>query len=392
LKKKPIYFVVSHPIQYMVPLYQELEKDETLDVRVFYCSDETLNGSIDKQFGVKIKWDIPLLDGYKFEFLKNNSWKPSINNGFFGIINFSIISRMWKIPKGFVIINGWMSFTYILTFFFAKLFRHKVAIRCEAPFFKESVKGGIKQYIRFIFLKWILFKVFIDTFLYIGNQNKKFYEHFGVSSHKLFFTPYAVDNSRFQQLNLFNTKDRLRRKLSLENDYFIVLFTGKFYDVKRPLDLILAYEKMTYPSKRLVMVGDGVMKKDMETIVKERNIQNVNFPGFKNQSEIPDYYAVADVLVLCSESETWGLSVNEAMNFKLPIIVYNTVGCADNLVEDNKNGFIIPKGDICEIAKKLDFLAYKTEFSKTAGEESYKLVKNYSILQIINGIKLAVNA
>lgn len=80
--KKRFVFIVSHPIQYFSPLFQLMAKDDEVDLLVLYCSDENVKGHIDKGFGVEVKWDIPLLEGYNYKFLKNNSWKPFIFNGF----------------------------------------------------------------------------------------------------------------------------------------------------------------------------------------------------------------------------------------------------------------------------------------------------------------------
>ena len=75
-----IIFINSHPIQYFAPLYQHLAKDPSFKVQVIYLTDETVNGYLDEQFGVDVTWDIPLLKGYEFVFLKNYSWKPSMKN------------------------------------------------------------------------------------------------------------------------------------------------------------------------------------------------------------------------------------------------------------------------------------------------------------------------
>ncbi|MBL0024757.1 MAG: glycosyltransferase [Saprospiraceae bacterium] len=92
------------------------------------------------------------------------------------------------------------------------------------------------------------------------------------------------------------------------------------------MDLIKAFELASIENKSLVMVGDGILKSNMEQYILDSKIDRVILPGFINQSEISKYYIASDVLVLCSESETWGLSINEAMNFRLPIILNENIG------------------------------------------------------------------
>ena len=67
---KPVIFINSHPIQYFAPLYKLIASQTDINLNVWYCSDETVNGFIDKEFGVNVKWDTPILDGYNFTFFQ----------------------------------------------------------------------------------------------------------------------------------------------------------------------------------------------------------------------------------------------------------------------------------------------------------------------------------
>ena len=96
---KPVIFLNSHPIQYFAPLYRQIHSDNRVPLTVWYCSDESIRGKMDKGFGKKVKWDIPLLDGYESVFLKNRSWKPSIHKGFWGLFNPGIVHELYKQPK-----------------------------------------------------------------------------------------------------------------------------------------------------------------------------------------------------------------------------------------------------------------------------------------------------
>lgn len=388
-----IVFVTTHPIQYIVPLYQELAKEGTLDFQVIYLTDETIKGSFDKHFGREIKWDLPLLDNYNYKFLTNYSWKPSLNTGFWGLMNFGIIPYLWKQPsKSVIIISGWSNLSFILTIIFAKLFGHHCAFRMEAPLYKEENRTGILNIIRYQSLSF-MFRYFIDYSFYIGSQNKAFYEKFGLKPEQLFFTPYCVDNKRFREGfdNLRTYKSEIREKLKIPLDSYVILFTGKFYDIKRPFDLLNAYVDADIDNKFLIMVGDGIMMSDIQKYVKESELNTIQLPGFKNQTEISEYYVIADIFVLCSESETWGLSVNEAMNFNLPIILYDSVGCGPDLLLDSVNGKLVKKGNILELRKALEFYGNDSLERERAGVESKRIIKDFSFEKIIDGLKLALS-
>lgn len=344
---KNVIILNTHPIQYFAPLYK-YAAEQGLPLEVWYCSDESLRAVKDTQFGVDVKWDIPLLEGYRSRFFKNHSWKPSHFNGFFGLINMGVWGKLITSSKSVVIIYGWSNLTFLLAFMFAALRGHTVCLRAETPWNQERLKGE-KNIRRKKFLLGKLLFSFIDRFLYIGTQNKLFYQNMGVKEDNLFYTPYAVDNQRFQQAaaEYLPQKDSLRQKFDIPAKSKIVLYSGKYMQKKRPLDLLKAFQLLHDENAWLLMVGDGELRTEMDALIKKENIKNVLLTGFINQSEIPKYYAMADVFVMCSEvGETWGLSVNEAMNFNLPVIVTDICGCSGDLVQPGKNGFIYPCGEI----------------------------------------------
>ena len=82
---KRLAIIVSHPIQYFSPWFQALAEVQDLHLRVFYGSRHGVDVSLDTEFNQEFAWDIPLLEGYEFEFVKNNSWCPRVGSGFFGI-------------------------------------------------------------------------------------------------------------------------------------------------------------------------------------------------------------------------------------------------------------------------------------------------------------------
>jgi len=134
-------------------------------------------------------------------------------------------------------------------------------------------------------------------------------------------------------------------------------------------------------------VGDGYLRKQLEAYVEERKLKNVFFGGLKNQTELPYYYAIADIFVLPSGlGETWGLVVNEAMNFELPVIVSDLVGCWQDLVKNGRNGFVFETGDIAQLAGFLEMLIESPETRKALGRESLKIIESYSYEKTIGGI------
>ena len=386
-----LYFL-SHPIQYFSPLLKELAKKT--DLEVCYFSDVSLKLNKDAGFGTAIKWDIPLLEGYQSEFLKN--WRSSgpLTNSFFDVFNPSVITKLWKTKHKIVVVNGWSYSSNWLVFIFGKLFGKKIWMRAENPLHKELTKSPKLLFIKKIILKHILFKLFIDKFLYIGSQNKAFYQFYGVNEESRYiFTPYAVDNKQFQTEKLKFSKNinELKTELQVDSDKKIILFSGKYIEVKRPLDLLEAFKMLNNPDYLLIFVGEGKLRKQMEDYVKQNGLQNVLLTGFVNQSQISKYYAIANVFVMCSEMETWGLSLNEAMNFELPVVISCTSGSSFDLVKDGVNGYIFQKSDVNELAKKIESVLLSEENLRKMGKESLEIINQYSIDVIVENIKKQIN-
>jgi glycosyltransferase involved in cell wall biosynthesis len=392
MKKYKVAFLISHPIQYFSPLFKEMASQKEIELKVYYCSDESVRGMKDKGFGIDLKWDIPLLEGYEYKFLKNYSPKPSIFNGFFGLMNFSIIDELRKGKYDVLIVHGWNYLTNIIGIIVAKLFGIKIFIRGDNPLNQEIKKSKYKIFIKKIILKNFLFKI-IDAFLYVGEENKNFYKFYGVPENKLFFTPYAVDNEKFIKgyENFIKEKDKIKRENGISKDKSVILFCGKLIEKKRPMDLLFAYEKINLKNKALVYVGDGILRRKIENYVKEKGIKDVYLLGFKNQSELPKYYAIADIFVLPSSiGETWGLVVNEAMCFNLPIIVSDMVGCAKDLVKHGENGFIYPVGDIEKLKEYMEKLLKEKDLREKMGRNSLKIVSKYTYKKDVEGILEAI--
>lgn len=392
MKNQRVAYFLSHPIQYFSPLLKAMAKE--CDLHVYYFSDASIKGSIDKGFGRSVQWDAPLLEGYNYKFLKNYSRRPSLDNHFFDIFNPGIIKILKKEKASVVIVNGWTYSSTLMTIFFARICGKKVWLRAENPLNQELNKNKKILLLKRLFLKNFLFKFFISKCLYIGSESKLFFEFYGVPVSKLIYTPYAVENLFFseQYSELKNNLNEIRKQLGLPTDKLIILFSGKYITKKRPLDILQAFLLLNNNNYALVMVGEGELRKEMENFILKNNLKNVYLTGFINQSVIPKYYAVADVFVMCSGvGETWGLSVNEAMNFKKAVIVSKTCGCCPDLVQQGENGFAFEEGNIKALAAYLRTVLNNQNFRTSAGEKSSEIVRGFSISQIVKNLMASLN-
>lgn len=388
--KKKLAIITSHPIQYQAPLWKKISADSEIDSHVYFCWNPQKNQNFDREFNQKIIWDTPLFDGYKYSFLRNFSPCPSSN--FWGQINFGIVNELFRCRYDAVLVHGWNSFTNWLVFFIAPFLDLKIILRGENPLMHEAGKNKIKNFLKRMCLNWLFKRV--RAFLYIGEENKKFYIFYGAPKQKLIFCPYAVDNDRISRAcEIFSeNKSALRAELGIGADSIVILFMGKLIDKKRPLDLLMAYKRLKNTNTHLLFIGDGDLKPKLEKYVRDHAVANVQFLGFKNQTELPRHYAIADLLVLPSEAgETWGLVVNEAMCCNLPIIVSDKVGCGPDLVKQGVNGLIFECGSPEKLELALEKLIIRQNNLKMFGEASRQIIKNYSFDRNMQAVKQALN-
>jgi len=385
---------MSHPIQYQVSLLKNISMANGIDLEVYFYWDFGYKDTYDHEFDSNIKWDLPLLDGYKNRFLKNFS----INKGthFFGCINPSVIFTVLFKRHDVVMLFGWALFSNWLVFLSALLSRTPILLFAESPLSHELVKTGIFNKFRQKLLKG-LFSL-IDGFIYIGEENKAFYESYNIPKSKLYFAPYAVDNTRHLKSKNEIEISGIRSDISIEKvpNSVVILFVGKLIEKKRPMDLLKSFKRLQDDSSNhktlLWFVGDGEQRKELKEYVEEHQIGNVKFWGFQNQTELPHLYALGDIFVLPSGyGETWGLVVNEAMCYAKPIVVSDLVGCGRDLVTPN-NGFIVPYSDSKKMANAIQLLVENDQLRLDFGKESERIIKNFSQEICAEKIVIAVSS
>ncbi|WP_282112655.1 glycosyltransferase [Maribacter stanieri] len=361
--------------------------EKGVKTEAWYCSDDSIKGGFDKEFGVNITWDIPLLKGYHYRFFKNSSWKPSIFNGFFGLINLGVLIQLFREPKAVIVVHGWNYFTHFMVLMLGKLRGHTICLRNDMPLSHEFYKQGWKQKIKKIGLKYFLFPR-VNKFFYIGYQNKLFYKSYNIGDTRLVSCPYAVDNERFgEQYKLLSPKiSEIKHTMGIPAGDKIIIFSGKYIEKKRPLDLLQAFKNLNSPNCWLIMVGEGELRATMEAYIMQHSLKQVILTGFVNQSKIAEYYAIGNVFVMCSSlGENWGLSVNEAMNFDLPLLLSDLTGCSNDLVKEGNNGYVFKTGDVDALTIKLNEILLKNQLSWSTSSKS--IIDDYDFNTIIKNLR-----
>jgi len=381
--------LATHPIQYQAPWHAYLAAHPEISLKVFFCHDYGVRPQ-KSSWGVEnFTWNAPLLEGYEFEFLPNWSTHPGPER-MTGSFNPHILARMVNEQFDAWILNGWGDPTSLMALAAGRALGRKLLLRVETNLLAPVSLG--KRTFRRILRPWILNRC--AGFLAIGRANANFYRHYGVPEEKIFSVPYSANNDRWRaEAEIHATRvEEARRALAIASDAVVFLFCARFDPVKRIFDLLEAFERVAAVHDRahLVLVGSGPLLEDAKA--RASTIPRTTFLGFRNQDAIAEVYALSDVIVLPSSSETWGLVVNEAMNFANAVIVSDRCGCGLDLVEGRGTGTVFPAGDVPALEAAMVRFVVDEAALRAAQSNARAVVQNYSYRTGAEGVLEALHS
>jgi len=376
--------ITTHPIQYYAPVFKLLHERNKISVNVYYTWGEKALDKYDPGFGQKVAWDIPLLDGYPYEWVLNTSRDPGTHH-FKGIVNPNLVEQINKWHPDAILFFGWAYQGHLKAI---RYFKNKIPIffRGDSTLLDEPV--GVKSILKSIVLKWVYRH--IDHAFYVGTRNKDYFKKYGLKDSQLSFAPHAIDNERFAEDKHIEAQ-LLREKLGINSNEILILFAGKLESKKSPLLLLEAFLNINRPGTHLIFVGNGVLENDLKS--GAGSAENIHFMPFQNQKSMPIVYHASDLFCLPSQGpgETWGLAVNEAMACGKAILVSDKAGCAVDLVKEDYNGAIFLSNQVGDLTDKLAKLINSKAVLQEYGRNSRDLIKNWSFEHIAEAIENRLN-
>jgi glycosyltransferase involved in cell wall biosynthesis len=388
--RKRIAIVTTHPIQYQAPWFRALAARTDLEMKVFFCHEATAEEQSSAGFGVKFDWDLPLLEGYSYSFLKNVASRPTIGE-FSGLDTPEIKNIIRRERFDAVIVNGWHFKSAWQTFRACWQTKTPVMARGDSTLYNQ--RDPLKKILKWPYYRWFIPK--LDACLAVGKWSREYYLHYGARADRVFLVPHVIDDHYFarESVSLKTERAAIRREWGLDEEAAVFLFAGKFIDVKRPMDFVRAIEQASGRDHSLMglMVGDGPLRAACEGYSRQNNVP-VKFTGFLNQSQIARAYVACDALVLSSASETWGLVVNEAMACGRPCIVSDKVGCGPDMIVSGETGDIFAVGDVGALAGLLALYAKDRARLEAMGEGARKMAHRNSVEVAVEGVLSAVEA
>jgi len=388
VKRRRIAIVASHVIQYQDPFFRLLAADPEIDLTVLYLSDAGMRTYRDADMGTALKWDVELLTGYQYTFLRN--LVHDSNRGWTRHINPGIVPALLREPFELVIFMlGWGSISALLGI--------AACWWAGVPFFLYGdssfppAETTMRSRMRARLLR-LLFRS-ASGFLVSGTLNADYYRHYGADPQHFLLLPWAVENERFADASRFAAGEReaMRAKLGIGPEQTLFVFSAKLVERKDPMTLLRAYEQLPDRERAAVLfLGDGALREPLETFAREHTLGNIHFAGFVNQSELPKYYGMSDVFVLPSTYEPRGAVINEAMACGLPVIVTDRCGSIGDIVLEGENAFVYPAGDAEALAQSMARLITDPELRTRMAQRSGEIIATWTFARGVDGVKAAL--
>lgn len=369
--------ITTHPIQYYAPVFKLLAGQ--MDIKVFYTWGSQAQEKFDPGFGKTIAWDIPLLDGYAYEWVKNTASDPGSHH-FKGIVNPDLINQVTNWQADAILVYGWAYDGHLKTI---RHFKNKLPVYFRGDSTLLDTKKGVKQLLRSTFLRWVYSHV--NHAFYVGSNNKAYFKQYSLQDSQLSLAPHAIDNERFA-VDSANEASKIRTDLGIKPTDTVVLFAGKLEEKKSPQLLLDAFLTLNMPNTHLLFVGNGILEIALKNNASKNN--NVHFLTFQNQSAMPAIYQACDLFCLPSQGpgETWGLAVNEAMAAGKPVLVSDKCGCAADLVNPGVTGQVFEATNFADITTKLHLLIKDKKGLSTLGDNAKAQIAAWSFTNQANAI------
>jgi glycosyltransferase involved in cell wall biosynthesis len=282
-------------------------------------------------------------------------------------------------------LTGWYDPAQWVLLFYAKLIGIKIIISNESNV-RDHVRMGVKER----FKQFLLGRA--NGFFCFGKSSAAYLEKLGIKPSQILTQKAAVvDNEVILAHYRKAIVERDSRKKAKNWALYNFIFVGRLIPPKNLPLLLDAFTEISAeaPEWRLVLLGEGEQKDELQRLAQ--NNKNIRFEAGVPWYEVAEYLALADVLVLPSESEPWGLVVNEAMICGLPVLVSETSGCVDDLVRVGQNGFTFNPHQKTDLVAKMRYFIQNATTLSRMGETSKAIVTPFApekvAHEMLRGIK-----
>jgi len=352
-----LLIISTEPAPYKTDLYNAFCDLQDWHVSVFYA--------LTKSWEPDASHDFTKLPDEKYETSYHHG------KGLFGqiICSYKVIKQFKKAPD-FLIIATLNRLPFITSVLYA------VIRGIPFAFWDDHFNVGTPN-IKFIFtrairsfMRWLVFR-FSKAVLICGNYGWETAVEVGCPEEKLVNFPYVVDHNRLKSLakspdSSINLKDKIKNRL-------VILFSGRMIERKGLGVLLKAASQLLKENEDyfLIIEGDGPLKHKYENMATALNLnENVIFVGFSQMDRHAYLLSIADIVVVPSTEDPWGIVVHEGMLMEKAVCASDAVCSARDRIQNGTNGIIFPSGDWHILSSELKTLLHNSEMRLRLGKHA----------------------
>lgn len=368
---------------YRFPLFRAIANHSEIDLTVWFMSRSARNRM----------WKVDQADlGFEYDVLPSLELNYLTRDLFTYIVNYTFPWRYLERPFDVMISAGWLDFACQTGFLVSKLLNRKFVLWSESTAYEPSARRNLAA---------PLVKTMVrgaDTCIAVGSRSRDYLLSLGARRQDVFTAFSTVDVDLFRQLSAAARmeRDQLRSMFGIAKRY-VLLYCGQLIERKGLRDLIDAFGiiKQQFDDVALAMVGYGPLRQELLTRAASLGVSDVHVLPHVEVGEMPRMYAMADIFVLPSLEETWGLVVNEAMASGLPVIVSERAGASVDLVVDGENGYVVPPANAeCLAERCLALLkndALRQKFAACTAQRIMRFTPETAAVEFVRAVQYAVD-
>lgn len=294
-------------------------------------------------------------------------------------------TTLWRIRPSVVICSGYASWPGWICLPICRLMGSRFVTWVSATERDVRPNSRLRRFLKSRFVRAA------DGVAVVGKASTRYMQSLGVSSDRLFLIPNGFDISFFEE-----EAAKVRSSNAKAGDGYpsrMLLCSGRLVSSKGVFVLLEAFRRVAAKQKDvgLLFVGSGPERERMEAVCKEAGLTSVFFAGAQPYEKLPYYYGIADIVVLPTFSDTWGMVVTEAFACGVPAVVSHVAGVCDDLVEDGRTGFAVNPGDATELADRILQLLEDDDMRRMMSDNCKRAVSGYTVEACANGLLQAAD-
>jgi len=323
------------------------------------------------------EWDPVLIGKETFERYTVMDCESAVGRRNRSILKKTVFKALDDIRPDVLVVNGWGHRESRISLAWCR------KEKCKIVMLSDSVKDNVPRYFwKEMYKKWLLRS--IQAGFAAGTPQARYLNHLGIPLEGIFYPGSTVVDNEYwteKKQQVAKDKEKLRLLYSLPERFFLCV--ARFVDFKNIPFLVRSYAAYRSLAGKqaigLVLCGSGPQEGKIIKTIKDFNLKEVYLVGFRQASELPVFYGLADCFIFpSSRFEPWGLVVNEAMASGLPILASSMTGCAEDLVHDDANGYVFDPEDANGLAHIMFKIAQDQHTLAQKGRESEKIIADHS--------------